>query len=62
MACCLLGGKIDKHLALPCRNRRLLANAWSKDYIRVEREGSSRRLVRRESASDANEKVANANG
>jgi hypothetical protein len=30
MACCLLGGKIDKHLAL--------ANAWPKDYIRVERE------------------------
>jgi hypothetical protein len=41
---------------------RLLANAWSKDYIRVEREGSNRRLVRRESANDANEKVAKANG
>jgi len=40
----------------------LLATAWSKDYIRVEREGSNRRLVRRESANDANEKVANANG
>jgi hypothetical protein len=39
---------------------RLLANAWSKDYIRVEREGSNRRLVRRESANDANEKVAKA--
>jgi hypothetical protein len=37
-----------------------LANAWSKDYIRVEREGSSRRLVRRESTHDANKKVAKA--
>ena len=39
---------------------QLLANAWSKDYIRMEREGSSRRLVRRESAHDANKKVAKA--
>ena len=40
---------------------RLLANAWSKDYIRVEREGSNRRLVRIESADDAaNGKVAKA--
>ena len=39
---------------------RLLANAWSKDYIRVEREGSNRRLVRLESANDANGKVAKA--
>jgi hypothetical protein len=39
---------------------QLLANAWSKDYIRMEREGSSRRLVRHESAHDANKKVAKA--
>jgi hypothetical protein len=39
---------------------QILANAWSKDYIRMEREGSSRRLARRESAHDANKKVAKA--
>ena len=63
MACRLLRGKIDKKI-WRCRVEidRLLANARSKDYIRVEREGSNRRLVRRESANDANEKVAKANG
>jgi hypothetical protein len=39
---------------------QLLANASSKDYIRVEREGSSLSIVRRESAHDANKKVAKA--
>ena len=38
---------------------RLLANAWSKDYIR-QREGRSRHLVRRDSAHDANKRVAKA--
>ena len=53
MACRLLGGKIDKHLAPPCRNPPATRNAWPKDYIGVEREGRNRRLVRRESANDA---------
>ena len=53
----LFSRKEDQH-----SEDRLLANAWSKDYIRVEREGSNHRLVRSESADDANEKVAKANG
>ena len=51
----LFNRKEDQH-----SEDRLLANAWSKDYIRVEREGSNRRLVRIENADDANEKVAKA--
>ena len=51
----LLNRKEDQH-----SEDRLLANAWSKDYIRVEREGGNRRLVGVESADDANEKVAKA--
>jgi len=51
----LFNRKEDQH-----SEDRLLANAWSKDYIRVEREGSNHRLVRVESADDANEKVAKA--
>ena len=51
----LLIGKEDQH-----SEDRLLANAWSKDYIRLEREGSKPSLVRRESAHDANKTVAKA--
>ena len=39
---------------------RLLANAWSKDYIRRREKVASRQLVRRESAHDANKMVAKA--
>ena len=39
---------------------RLLANAWSKDYIRWREKVTSRQLVRRESAHDANKAVAKA--
>ena len=54
-AIALFNRKEDQH-----SEDRLLANAWSKDYMRVEREGSNRRLVRIENADDANEKVAKA--
>ena len=54
-AIALFNRKEDQH-----SEHRLLANAWSKDYMRVEREGSNRRLVRIENADDANEKVAKA--
>jgi len=39
---------------------RLLANAWSKDYIRRREKVASRQLVRRESAHDADKTVAKA--
>ena len=39
---------------------RLLANAWSKDYIRWREKVASRQLVRRESARGANKAVAKA--
>jgi hypothetical protein len=39
---------------------RLLANAWSKDYIRGREKVASRQLVRRESARGANKAVAKA--
>jgi hypothetical protein len=40
---------------------RLLANAWSKDYMDRREKVASRQLVRRESAHDADKTVAKAN-
>ena len=66
-----VGGQIGVNGLLPLwrKNRQTSGAAVSKStatrkrvvegLYRVEKEGSSRRLVRRESASDANEKVAN---
>ena len=42
------------------REDRLLANAWSKDYIGRREKVASRQLVRPDSAHDANKKVAKA--
>jgi len=41
---------------------RLLANAWSKDYIRRREKVASRLLVRRVSAHDANKSLRKQNG